>query len=457
MSFELVGYIANFLGLFIPLVFSFSIARAYARPYFRSWTASYLFYTLAVCLLAMPHLFGSPTALYLATIAVYSAADWFLLKTADTLRPGQPIARYYGPFVAAAAAIGAVLVVTQVPFAICATVTVLAGVAAHWKLAWDLAHLPDVGARRSPKLLASLVAAAGSWTLAFPFLQGDMLVLGYVVSGVLHLLVGMQMVIFLLEDTARMLQAQNEELQHLDKLKSGFMSAVSHELRTPLTSIIGYTELLEDEVGGPLSPEQHDFVSRMQGASEALLGIVDNVLDYVRLEAGTFQLTVQEADLEGVLHRAVQLVGPQFAVNHTNLVMECPDEPVVASVDTRRLTQVITNLLGNAAKFTPAGGTVTLQLRRAGDEIEIRVCDTGIGIQPEHLPRLFDKFFQGDGTLTRRYGGVGLGLAVAKAFVEAHAGRIAVESQPGHGAAFTVCLPATGSAPEGHELAESRA
>jgi signal transduction histidine kinase len=276
------------------------------------------------------------------------------------------------------------------------------------------------------------------------------------VSGVLHLLVGIQMVIFLLEDTARVLQAQNEELQQLDKLKSGFMSAVSHELRTPLTSIIGYTELLEDEVGGPLSPEQHDFVTRMQGASEALLGIIDNVLDYVRLEAGTFQLTVQEADLEGVLQRAVELVGPQFSVNHTNLVVECPEEPVVANVDTRRLTQVITNLLGNAAKFTPAGGTVTLQLRRTGDEIEIRVRDTGIGIEPEHLPRLFDKFFQGDGTLTRRYGGVGLGLAVAKAFVEAHAGRIAVESRPGHGAEFTVCLPASGSAPDGHELAESR-
>ncbi|MFN3428879.1 MAG: sensor histidine kinase, partial [Candidatus Sericytochromatia bacterium] len=117
---------------------------------------------------------------------------------------------------------------------------------------------------------------------------------------------------------------------------------------------------------------------------------------------------------------------------------------------------VITNMLGNAAKFTPAGGTVTLQLRRVGDEIQIRVSDTGIGIQPEHLPRLFDKFFQGDGTLTRRYGGVGLGLAVAKAFVEAHAGRIAVQSQPGHGSEFTVSLPASGSSPEGLELAESR-
>ncbi|MFN3428878.1 MAG: sensor histidine kinase, partial [Candidatus Sericytochromatia bacterium] len=336
MSFELVGYIANFLGLFIPLVFSFSIARTYARPYFRSWTASYLFYTLSVCLLAMPHLFGSQTALYLATIAVYSAADWFLLKTADTLRPGQPVARYYGPFVAAVAMMAGVLVLSRMPFAISATVTVLAGVVAHWKLAWVLAHLPDVGARRSPKLLAALVAAAGGWTLAFPVLQGDMLVLGYVVSGVLHLLVGVQMVIFLLEDTARVLQIQNEELQQLDKLKSGFMSAVSHELRTPLTSIIGYTELLEDEVSGPLTDDQHEFVSRMQGASEALLSIVDNVLDYVRLEAGTFQLTVQEADLEGVIQRAVQLVGPQFAANETRLVVECPDEPVVASVDIRR-------------------------------------------------------------------------------------------------------------------------
>jgi signal transduction histidine kinase len=456
MSHELIGTAANLTGLLIPLVFSFSIARTYSRPYFSRWTASYLFYTLSVILLALPTV-GSTLALGLVTIAVYSTGTGFLLETARAFRPDRAIARWYAPFMAASAGLAGVLRLAGLPFLVSATIPILVGVAAHWLLAWELARMPDRGAQRSHLPLAAMVAAAGAWALAFPLLHGSMLAIGYVVSGVLHLLVGVQMVIFLLEDAARVLKTQNEELQQLDKLKSGFMSAVSHELRTPLTSIIGYTELLEDEVGGPLTDDQREFVTRMQGASEALLGIVDNVLDYVRLEAGTFALSVHEAELEGVLQRAAQLLNPHFAANEVRLSEEYPAEPLVARVDSRRLTQVILNLLGNAAKFTPAGGAVTIRLRQDGDEIRIDVADTGIGIAPEHMPRLFDKFFQGDASLTRRYGGVGLGLSVAKAFIEAHRGRIEVASQPGAGSTFTIVLPVDGPSMDSQELLSSAA
>jgi signal transduction histidine kinase len=249
-----------------------------------------------------------------------------------------------------------------------------------------------------------------------------------------------------LEGANAYLSRANEEMMQLDRLKGNFMSAVSHELRTPLTSIMGYMELLEDEIAGPLGDRQREFVGQVQDASYALLNIVDNVLDFVRLEAGTFQLTLQEADLAEVIQRAASILQPQLEASGLTLELDFPDEPLVTRVDIRRLSQALLNLLANAYKFTPAGGKVWLRVRDAGEKVVIEVADTGIGIDPAHLPFLFDKFFQVDPGLTRNYRGVGLGLAIVKAFIEAHEGTITVTSAPGEGSVFSIALPRQGVA-----------
>jgi signal transduction histidine kinase len=249
-----------------------------------------------------------------------------------------------------------------------------------------------------------------------------------------------------LEGANAYLTQANQEMKQLDRLKGNFMSAVSHELRTPLTSIMGFAELLEDEIGGPLSDTQREFVQRVQAASGDLLDIVDNVLDFMRLEAGSFQLTPQQADLGAIVRRVLPGFSHELDSKGLTLATEFPDEPLIARVDTRRLHQVVKNLLSNAIKFTPGQGRLTLRLAREGDMARFELADTGIGIEGEHLPRLFDKFYQADPGLTRTYGGVGLGLAVVKASVEAHGGCIAVDSQPGHGSTFRVTLPLAGPA-----------
>ena len=247
-----------------------------------------------------------------------------------------------------------------------------------------------------------------------------------------------------LEGANDYLTRANEEMKQLDRLKGNFMSAVSHELRTPLTSIMGFTELLEDEIGGPISPEQREFLQKVQDASTDLLDIVDNVLDFMRLEANTFRLTVHEADLAEVVQRVLPPFESVIESKLLTLHTEFPDEPLVARLDSRRLHQVVKNLLSNAIKFTSDQGRVSLTLRRKGDLAVFEVSDTGIGISSEHLPRLFDKFYQVEPGLTRTYSGVGLGLAVVKACVEAHEGTIQVYSQPGVGSTFTVTMPLAG-------------
>jgi signal transduction histidine kinase len=249
-----------------------------------------------------------------------------------------------------------------------------------------------------------------------------------------------------LEGANAYLTQANQEMKQLDRLKGNFMSAVSHELRTPLTSIMGFAELLEDEIGGPLSETQREFVQRVQAASGDLLDIVDNVLDFMRLEAGSFQLTPQQADLVAIVDRVLPGFTHELASKGLRLTTAFPDGPLIARVDTRRLHQVVKNLLSNAIKFTPGQGELTLALAQQGDMARLELRDTGIGIASEHLPRLFDKFFQADPGLTRTYGGVGLGLAVVKASVEAHGGCIAVDSEPGRGSTFVVTLPLAGPA-----------
>ncbi|MFN3430948.1 MAG: sensor histidine kinase [Candidatus Sericytochromatia bacterium] len=237
------------------------------------------------------------------------------------------------------------------------------------------------------------------------------------------------------------LQAQNKRLMELDELKNAFVNSVSHELRTPLTSIQGYTEFLEDGIGGPLTPEQSEFIHHIAVGTRRLARLVDDLLDFARLEAGSFKLTMGPVELGGLIAEVTESLRPQAAAMQVRLVARLPDAPLTLTADAQRLEQVLTNIVHNALKFTPVDGCVTITLHPDGSEARIEVADTGVGIASEHQAHLFDKFYQTATSAPGAVGGAGLGLFIAKSLVEAHGGRIGVESVPGEGARFWFTVP----------------
>lgn len=231
-------------------------------------------------------------------------------------------------------------------------------------------------------------------------------------------------------------------LKRSDELKDQFISILSHELRTPLNGILGFGSLLEDELVGPLSVEQHAYLQKMLKGAEQLLRLVNDLLDMSRIQAGTFSLDVRAIDLGEAVEAAVDSLQGLAQQNGVRLgVAPGPDRPIICA-DEQRIVQVLLNLVGNALKFTPAGGSVTVRVLREGEEVRCEVADTGPGIPPEDLPRLFQRFSQLDMTTTRRAKGTGLGLSISKAIVEAHGGTIGVSSEPGYGSTFWFALPA---------------
>lgn len=236
------------------------------------------------------------------------------------------------------------------------------------------------------------------------------------------------------------LRAQYEKLRELDKLKGDFVNAVSHDLRTPLTSIRGYAEFLEDEIGGPLTEVQRGFVAQVLKSATRLEGMVSDLLDIARLDAGTFRLHCEETNLTGKIAEMVESFKPQADEHDLELQASLPEEPVLMVLDPQRIERVLANLIGNAIKFTPDGGRLMVRAKVEPDAVLCEVSDTGIGIAPEDLPKLFQRFSQLEAG-ARKKSGTGLGLSISKAQVEAHGGRIGVRSELGKGSTFWFRLP----------------
>ncbi len=236
------------------------------------------------------------------------------------------------------------------------------------------------------------------------------------------------------------IRLQYEELKELDRLKGAFVNSVTHELRTPLTSVMGFAEFLEDEIGGPLTSQQHEFVAQLQRGAKRLENLLNDLLDFARLQAGAFKLTVREGDLSAKIRESLDSLRPQALEAHVDLVAELPPEPLVIAADHQRIGQVLINLIGNAIKFTPAGGSIKVRARREGNEVRCEVIDTGIGIAPADRPKLFRRFMQLDPGI-RSGSGAGLGLSISKSIVDAHGGRIGVESDLSRGSTFWFVLP----------------
>ncbi|MBO9541654.1 hypothetical protein J7643_13785 [bacterium] len=235
------------------------------------------------------------------------------------------------------------------------------------------------------------------------------------------------------------LKTQYEALKELDRLKDQFVNSVSHDLRTPLTSIKGYVEFLEDELAGPLSPEQREFVVQIERSTERLEHLVSDLLDTARIEAGTFQLQYEEADFSCKVKEVVESLAPQAAERHLTIMMDLPEAPLTVPMDSQRIERVLSNLLTNALKFSPPDGVITVRARLDGDGLRCEVVDQGPGIAPEDVPKLFQRFSQLESG--KQKGGTGLGLSIAKSIVEAHGGTIGVQSKVGEGSTFWFTLP----------------
>ncbi|MBO9542007.1 PAS domain S-box protein [bacterium] len=241
------------------------------------------------------------------------------------------------------------------------------------------------------------------------------------------------------------LREQFEQLMELDRLKSNFVNSVTHELRTPLTSIRGYSEFLADELGGSLTPLQRSYVTEIERGALRLELLLDDLLDFARIEAGTFRLMCQEADFYSKVDEIVESLQPLALQAQVRLERILPPEPLLFSMDARRIGQVLLNLINNALKFTPPGGRVQVRTRIEGEAVRCEVEDTGEGIAPEDFPKLFTRFGQLPAGL-KKGSGTGLGLSISKALIEAHGGSIGVESTFGQGSVFWFTLPLTRAA-----------
>ena len=231
-----------------------------------------------------------------------------------------------------------------------------------------------------------------------------------------------------------------QQLAAASRHKSEFLANTSHELRTPLNAILGYTELIQDNIYGPVPDKIREILDRVQSNGRHLLGLINDVLDLSKIEAGQLTLSVSEYSIKEVVNTVVTATGSLAAEKKLALKTVISDNLPSGKGDERRITQALLNLVGNAIKFTEKG-EVAVQAAAANGAFHVAVTDTGPGIQLEDQNRIFEEFQQVDSSSTRKKGGTGLGLSISKKIIELHGGRLWVESEPGKGSTFRFTLP----------------
>src|SRR5258707_14260120 len=244
-------------------------------------------------------------------------------------------------------------------------------------------------------------------------------------------------------DTARVeriLRERNEALETAGRLKSEFIANVSYELRTPLNAIIGFAEILANQYFGPLSERQLEYSRGILDSSHRLMSLINDILDLATIEAGYMALETAPIDVRAMLQAVITLTRERARNRDLALTLRCPREIGTIEADERRLKQALFNLISNAIKFTPAGGSIRLEARRSSGELILAVTDTGVGIRPADQERVFEKFERGDPHA--RESGAGLGLSLVKSLIELHGGSVSIESKPTAGATILGDLPA---------------
>ena len=244
-----------------------------------------------------------------------------------------------------------------------------------------------------------------------------------------------------LEATAEKLTAALEAASTGDQTKSQFLATMSHELRTPLNAIIGFSEIMKGEILGPISSRYRDYAAAIHKSGSHLLALINDVLDVSKFDAGKVDLIEETVDIAVMVAECAALVEPQATGSGVRLDADLPKGQFLLVADSRRLRQILLNLMSNAAKFTLAGGHVRVSVTESAVGMSIAITDTGIGIAPKDIPRAFERFGQIDSTLSRKYEGTGLGLPLARHLTELHGGELLLESEVGVGTIVTLNFP----------------
>jgi signal transduction histidine kinase len=233
--------------------------------------------------------------------------------------------------------------------------------------------------------------------------------------------------------------------------KSQFLAVMSHELRTPMNAILGFTDLLDAEISGPINDVQKSHLSRVRASAVHLLGLIDQVLSLARIEAGREEVFVEEVDVGAVVADVAAMMQPLAERRGLTLTIDVEPPLLHATSDAGKLRQILLNLIGNAIKFTDEG-TVSLHVTASGEQLQVAIADTGRGIARDDMERIFDPFEQVDQTISRRAEGTGLGLPVSRELARLLGGEIVAVSEPGRGSTFTLRLPVTGPPPTAHTV-----
>jgi signal transduction histidine kinase len=238
----------------------------------------------------------------------------------------------------------------------------------------------------------------------------------------------------------REIEEKSQQIEAANRHKSEFLANMSHELRTPLNAIIGFSEVLQERLFGELNDKQAEYTDDILTSGRHLLSLINEILDLSKVEAGRMELELATFDFPLAIDNARTFVRERATRHGITLDVKVDGKLGDYNGDERKIKQILLNLLSNAVKFTPEGGRITISARQTNGSVEISVSDTGIGIAEEDQPRIFEEFRQ-VGNESKKVEGTGLGLTLAKKFVELHGGRIWVESEVGKGSKFTFTLP----------------
>jgi signal transduction histidine kinase len=281
------------------------------------------------------------------------------------------------------------------------------------------------------------------WTLRFTQTSGSFFSVEYIqvwltlVGGII-----ISLLLFVLIRNLQFIYENNYRLEAASRSKSDFLANMSHELRTPLNSVIGFSEVLEDEIFGPINEKQHEYVNNILTSGKHLLSLINDILDISKVESGKMELDLTEFSLQEAVESSFVMLKEKALKDGITLSINLsPEADVNIVADKRKLKQILFNLISNAVKFTPTGGTVDVHAIRYYDFIQITVADSGMGIKEEDILKLFQPFTQLEPVYTKEFEGTGLGLALSRQLVELHGGRIWVESYVGTGSRFSFTIP----------------